>query len=79
MHSKAAAKLMFAQTDSKKSKKAKGTLDARFQDLGGNAMTRDKKGRITQDDQGMQQEMASAGLGNQEGYEPYVFYEFEVV
>lgn len=42
-------------------------------------MTRDKKGRVTQDDAGMTQEMASAGFGMDQGYEPYVFYEFEIV
>ena len=67
-----------SQTDPKRSKKAKASLDTRFQDLGGNAMTRDKKGRVTQDDQNMQQEMASVGMGMNEGYEPYVFYEFEI-
>ena len=41
-------------------------------------MTRDKKGRVTQDDASMTQEMAGAGLGMSEGYEPYVFYEFEI-
>ena len=41
-------------------------------------MSKDKKGRPKQDDQSMQQEMAGAGLG-ESGYEPYVFYEFEVV
>jgi V-type H+-transporting ATPase subunit C len=42
-------------------------------------MSRDKKGRPVKDDAGMQQEMATAGLGMDQGYEPYVFYEFELV
>lgn len=39
-------------------------------------MSRDKKGRPTKDDSNMQQEMA--GFGDQ-SYEPYVFYEFEII
>ena len=42
-------------------------------------MARDKKGRPKQDDSSMQQEMAAAGHGMDQGYEPFVFYEFEVV
>ncbi|KAI7698414.1 hypothetical protein KC322_g9286, partial [Hortaea werneckii] len=53
-------------------------LDTRFADIGGNALSRDKKGRPTQDDASMQQEMAGAGFGGDQGYEPYVFYEFEL-
>lgn len=68
-----------AQTDPKRAKKAKGSLDARFSDLGGNAMARDKKGRPVKDDSNMQQEMAGAGLGGDQSYEPYVFYDFELV
>lgn len=64
------------QTDPKRAKKAKASLDARFSDLGGNAMSKDKKGRPTKDDSTMQQEMA--GFGDQ-NYEPYVFYEFEII
>lgn len=40
-------------------------------------MSKDKKGRPVQDDANMQQEMAGAGL-HEGGYEPYVFYEFEI-
>lgn len=64
------------QTDPKRAKKAKQSLDGRFSDLGGNAMMKDKKGRIQKDDSSMQQEMA--GFGDQ-NYEPYVFYEFEII
>lgn len=42
-------------------------------------MTKDKKGRPVKDDSNMQQEMAGAGFGMDQGYEPYVFYEFEIV
>lgn len=47
--------------------------------MGGNAVSRDKKGRPTKDDAGMQQEMAGAGLGGEQTFEPYVFYSFEIV
>jgi len=67
------------QTDPKQSKKAKASLDARFSDIGGNAMSRDKKGRPTKDDSSIQQDMAGAGLSGELGYEPYVFYQFEIV
>lgn len=42
-------------------------------------MSKDKKGRPTKDDSSLQQDMASTGFGGDQGYEPYVFYEFEVV
>ena len=42
-------------------------------------MNKDKKGRNIKDDSGMQQDMASAGFGTDQAYEPYVFYDFEVV
>lgn len=67
------------QTDTKRAKKAKQGLDSRFQDLGGNALSKDKKGRPKQDDSSMQQEMAASGFGGDQGFEPYVFYEFEIV
>ena len=67
------------QTDPKRAKKAKASLDTRFSDLGGNAMQKDKKGKTVKDDSNMAQEMASAGFGMDGGYEPYVFYEFEII
>ncbi|KAF7186933.1 V-type proton ATPase subunit C [Pseudocercospora fuligena] len=67
------------KTDSKRSKKAKQALDSRFSDLGGNALAKDKKGRPKQDDSSMQQEMAASGFGGDQGFEPYVFYEFEII
>lgn len=42
-------------------------------------MSKDKKGRVMKDDSGVQNEMAGAGLGGEQGYEPYVFYEFEII
>ncbi|KAF2771690.1 ATPase, V1 complex, subunit C [Teratosphaeria nubilosa] len=63
------------KTDPKRAKKAKAGLDSRFADLGGNAMGKDKKGRMVKDDP---QELAGAGMGAEQGYEPYVFYEFEL-
>ena len=68
---------MFKQTDPKRSKKVKAGLDKRFSDLGGMAVSKDKKGRPIKDDSAMQQEMATAGVG-EGGYEPYVVYEFEI-
>jgi len=65
------------KTDTKRAKKAKASLDSRFANLGGNAVSRDKKGRPKADDGGLQQDLA--GLGGDSGYEPYVFYEFEIV
>ncbi|EMF17871.1 vacuolar ATP synthase subunit C [Sphaerulina musiva SO2202] len=67
------------KTTPKLAKKAKLALDNRFSDLGGNAVSRDKKGRPKQDDSSMQQELAGAGLGGDQGFEPYVFYEFEII
>lgn len=42
-------------------------------------MSRDKKGKVKQDDSNMQQEMASAGFGADQGFEPYVVYQFEFI
>lgn len=42
-------------------------------------MNKDKKGRAVKDDSNMQQEMAGAGFGMDQAYEPYVFYDFEIV
>jgi V-type H+-transporting ATPase subunit C len=72
-------KLTPSQTDPKRGKKAKASLDARFGELGGNAMSRDKKGKPTKDDGAMQQELAGAGFSGDQGFEAYVFYEFEIV
>jgi len=71
--------LTLKQTDTKRGKKAKANLDARFSDLGGNAVSRDKKGKPAKDDATMQQDLAGAGFSTDQGFEAYVFYEFEIV
>jgi len=71
--------LFLLQTDTKRGKKAKANLDARFGELGGNAISRDKKGKPVKDDANMQQEMGAAGFSADSGFEAYVFYEFEIV
>jgi len=38
-------------------------------------MSKDKKGKPTKDDGGA----GEMGLGGEQGYEPYVFYEFEII
>lgn len=45
--------------------------------LGGNAVSRDSKGRATKDDSAMSSEMQAAGHGDSE-YTPYVYYEFDI-
>jgi len=67
------------QTTPKLSKKIKTALDNTYSYLGGNAVGRDKKGRITKDDAALSSEMAAAGVGGGEGndYTAYVYYEFE--
>ena len=67
------------QTDPKRGKKAKASLDARFGDLGGNALSRDKNGKPAKDDATMQQDLAGAGFSTDQGFEAYVFYEFEIL
>lgn len=56
----------------------KTALDSAYSFLGGNAVGRDKRGRVTKDDASLTSEMAAAGLGVGEGseYTPYVYYEF---
>ncbi|KAI1190034.1 vacuolar ATP synthase-like protein subunit C 1 [Nemania serpens] len=69
------------QTNSKLVKKAKTALDTKYAYLGGNAVGRDKKGKITKDDAALTSEMAAAGVGGHgEGneYTAYVYYEFEL-
>lgn len=46
--------------------------------LGGNAVSRDKKGRPTGDDQQMTQDMQQMGHAGAEEYTAYVYYELEV-
>ncbi|KAI1170247.1 vacuolar ATP synthase-like protein subunit C 1 [Nemania sp. FL0916] len=69
------------QTNSKLAKKAKTALDTAYSYLGGNAVGRDKRGKITKDDAALTSEMAAAGVGGHgEGneYTAYVYYEFEL-
>ncbi|TVY85095.1 V-type proton ATPase subunit C [Lachnellula suecica] len=71
------------KTDTKKSKKAKLSLDSTYSYLGGNAFGRDNKGRVTKDDSALSSEMAAAGVGSHGGeggeYTAYVYYEFEII
>ncbi len=46
--------------------------------LGGNALSRDKKGRVTKDDSVTSSEMQAAGHSGDGEYTPYVYYEFEL-
>ncbi|KAI2635118.1 vacuolar ATP synthase-like protein subunit C 1 [Xylaria nigripes] len=69
------------QTNSKLVKKVKGALDSAYSYLGGNAVGRDKRGRITKDDAALTSDMAAAGVaGHGDGaeYTAYVYYEFEL-
>ncbi|KAH8156917.1 hypothetical protein CIB48_g11330 [Xylaria polymorpha] len=51
------------QTNSKLIKKVKTALDTAYSYLGGNAVGRDKRGKITKDDAALTSEMAAAGVG----------------
>ena len=42
-------------------------------------MSRDKNGKPAKDDATMQQDLAGAGFSTDQGFEAYVFYEFEIV
>lgn len=60
-------------------KKARGSLDASYAYLAGNALGRDKKGRITKDDSAVSADMQAAGHSGDGGeYSAYVCYEFEI-
>lgn len=66
-----------AQTTPKLAKRAKNDLDNNYSYLGGNAFSRDKKGRATKDDSSTSSDMQA--LGHQgEDYTAYVYYEFEI-
>ncbi|TRX98708.1 hypothetical protein FHL15_000050 [Xylaria flabelliformis] len=59
----------------------KTALDTAYSYIGGNAVGRDKRGKITKDDAALTSEMAAAGVGGHgEGneYTAYVYYEFEL-
>jgi len=67
------------KTTPKQGKRIRSNLDSAYSYLGGNALSRDKKGRVTKDDQATSAELQGAGHGGDEGgYSPYVCYEFEV-
>jgi V-type H+-transporting ATPase subunit C len=68
------------QTNPKLAKKVKTALDSAYSYIGGNAVGRDKRGKITKDDAALTSDMAAAGVGGHgEGneYTAYVYYEFE--
>jgi len=57
----------------------RGSLDAKYSDLGGKAFGRDRKGRVTKDDSALSADMQAAGHTVEAGdYSAYVVYEFEV-
>ncbi|KAI0206437.1 vacuolar ATP synthase-like protein subunit C 1 [Astrocystis sublimbata] len=70
------------QSNNKLIKKAKIALDTAYSYLGGNAVGRDKRGKITKDDAALTSEMVAAGVGGHGGegneYTAYVYYEFEL-
>ncbi|KAK4143299.1 uncharacterized protein C8A04DRAFT_12534 [Dichotomopilus funicola] len=67
------------KTTPKQGKKVKANLDSAYSYLGGNAVGRDKRGRVTKDDASLTSEMAAVGLGSAEGseYTAYVYYEVD--
>jgi V-type H+-transporting ATPase subunit C len=65
------------QSTEKGAKRAKSNLDSAYSYLAGNALGRDKKGRVQKDDSAMSAELQAAH--GEEGYTAYVYYEFEVV
>ncbi|KAK3301189.1 uncharacterized protein B0H64DRAFT_382847 [Chaetomium fimeti] len=67
------------KTTPKQARKVKTALDSAYSYLGGNALGRDKRGRVTKDDASLTSEMAAVGLGAAEGseYTAYVYYEIE--
>ncbi|KAI9735287.1 MAG: Vacuolar ATP synthase subunit C [Cirrosporium novae-zelandiae] len=60
----------------KQAKKVKSALDTNYSYLGGNAFTRDKKGRITNDNAGSSE--MHMQIGESGDYSAFVCYEFEV-
>ncbi|KAK3079666.1 hypothetical protein LTS18_004182, partial [Coniosporium uncinatum] len=65
-------------TTPKLAKKAKQNLDSKYSYLAGNALTRDKKGRVKNDDS-QSGEMGAAAHGGDGEYTAYVYYDFEVL
>lgn len=53
-------------------------LDEKYSYLAGNAMARDKKGKVTKDDSQLTTDMAAAGFSSGDAeYTAYVYYEFD--
>ncbi|KIW67507.1 hypothetical protein PV04_06751 [Phialophora macrospora] len=65
------------KTDSKREKNVRKGLDNEYSYLAGNALGRDKKGRVVKDE-GMGQQDMVAGGGDQGEYSPYVCYDIDV-
>ncbi|KAF2401460.1 vacuolar ATP synthase-like protein subunit C 1 [Trichodelitschia bisporula] len=65
------------ETTPKAAKKVKSNLDNNYSSLGGNAFTRDKRGKVVADDQALTAEIQAATHGGDE-YTAYVYYEFEI-
>ncbi|KAL2104604.1 hypothetical protein VUR80DRAFT_10145 [Thermomyces stellatus] len=66
------------KTTPKNVKKVKTALDSNYSYLGGNAVSRDKKGNVAED-AALAAEMAAAGLGSSASdYSAYVYYEVEI-
>lgn len=66
------------KTTAKACKKVKADLDSCYSYLGGNAMSRDKRG-VVADDAALASEMAAAGLGSAASeYTAYVYYEIGI-
>lgn len=64
------------QTTSKLAKKIKGSLDTHYSYLGGQALGRDKKGRVVKDDSTTAEVGTSADHHTE--YTPYVYYDFSI-
>lgn len=66
------------KTTPKTIKKVKTTLDSNYSYLGGNAVSRDKRGNVA-DDAALAAEMAAAGLSSSGSeYAAYVYYEVDI-
>lgn len=68
--------MIHKQTTPKLAKKVKQSLDTHYSYLGGQALGRDKKGRVIKDDS-TSADVGATGGDNAE-YTPYVYYEFSI-
>ncbi|KAI9790246.1 MAG: Vacuolar ATP synthase subunit C [Peltula sp. TS41687] len=64
------------KTTPKLAKKVKQSLDTHYSYLGGQALGRDKKGRVVKDDS--TGDLGTTGGENNAEYTPYVYYEFSI-